>query len=134
MLSRLLVAGVLAGGLASVGFLGQAGPASAPFDWSSIASGAVGSSPAAALAFWRLIKADKENDKKSAEINKMHDEAIALVRELGPALAESTRTLAEVRAAMEAQTGRSVSADLERKLLRLSEQVETMSRRQGGNP
>lgn len=133
MLSRLLVAGALAGGLAGVGFLGQAAPAAAPFDWSSIASGAVGSSPAAALAFWRLVKADKENAAQRAEIAKMHDEAVALVRELGPALTESTRTLADVRAAMESQVDRSRPADLERTLSKLTQQLDNLSRRQGGS-
>ncbi len=132
MLTRLLVAGVFAGGLGAAGLLGQTTTSSAPFDWSSIASGAVGSSPAAAVLFWRLSRADKENAQQRAEIKEMHDEAIQMVREIGPALHESTRTLAEVRAAMESQIDRARPADLQRTLDKLASQIDQLNRRQGG--
>lgn len=132
MLTRLLVAGVFAGGLGLAGLVGQAAPSSAPFDWSSIASGAVGSSPAAAVLFWRLSRADKENSQQRAEIKAMHDEAIDMVREIGPALAESSRTLADVRAAMESTLDRARPGDLQRTLDKLANQVADLNRRQGG--
>jgi hypothetical protein len=124
MLSRLLVAGVLAG--AGVGHLiGQAGAGSVPFDWASLVGGALGSSPAAIVLAWRLNKADKDNTAMRDELRQLHTESRQTAERMATALADSTRALAEAAEGMEATLARRQppSEDLARQVRRLEQLI-----------
>lgn len=121
MLTRLLLAGVLAG--AGVGVVvGQTdGAGSVPFDWASLVGGAVGSSPAAVVLAWRLNKADKETVGLRTELRDLHSTTLGMAERMAPILVEASRTLADVRAGMEATIDRTRPAEIDRVLTRLED-------------
>lgn len=141
MLSRLLVAGVLAGAAAG-GLIGQTTPA--PFDWASLVGGAVGSSPAALVLAWELTKADKRSAakdeiirEKDEHIQRLHADDRARTERVTTVLAETGRTLAAVHEGMEATLDRGRPArDIERVVRRLEGALHEVEqgRDQRGHP
>jgi outer membrane lipoprotein SlyB len=133
MLSRLLVVGVLSGaGLG--GFLGQAGGASDPLGWATIAGGAVGGFPPAAVLAWRLNKQDKDVTDLRTRENATQAQLFAVIEKQSAVIADATHTLADVRAGMEATIDRTRPSDLQRVMRQLHDLTETMDRdRRGRN-
>jgi hypothetical protein len=110
MLSRLLLIGTLSG--ASLGgFLGQQAPA--PFDWGSLAGGAVGSFPAATILAWRLTKADAEKKALQDENRGLNIVSRELTERVVAALTEASRAMVDVRDGMAATVNRSRPQDLD---------------------
>lgn len=131
MLRATITAGILTLGSATGGLFAQASGASSPFDWSSLVGGAIGSSPAAVVLAWRLSKADRELAMARAEIKEGHEKTLSVVERAIPILAEASRTLAEVKAGMEATIKRVPSEDIARAVHQLEDLVEDLARGRG---
>lgn len=130
MLRAVIVAGsVVLSGAATGGtsaILAEA--AATPFDWSSLAGGALGSSPAAIVLGWRLTKQDKDSAAKEAEIKRLND---LIVDRVVPLVERATSTLREVQSGMDATISRSRPEDVGRAIGELREAIEDMRRGRG---
>lgn len=136
MLTRLLLAGMLAGGAMGGHFahvFGQADPATG-LDWGSVLGGAIGSSPATAVLLWRLTKADKETAELRVEVNDSHAQALAMTREMAPLLTNAVETLERVKAGLESQleNPRKQEPELERILRRIERTISDLADEPGG--
>lgn len=101
MVRSAVVAGILLSGTAAGGIVADATNATAPFDWSSLVGGAIGSSPAALVMAWRLNKRDKEVDALQSKLDAANERTLQVVERAIPILAEATRTLADVKNGLE---------------------------------
>ena len=124
-------------GLAAVmasGMLAQVvGPASTPFDWSGLISGALGSSPVAIVLAWRLWKADRAEQARELKIDAMHQRDVDMVEKMAPLLADATRALAEVQSGMRATMSASrPSSDVAGVLNRMESMLEEIDRTRRG--
>lgn len=126
MLRTIIVGAALTTG-ALGGIIGQT-TSTAPFDWSSILGGALGSSPPAAVAIWRLSKADK--DKAASDRREQEDKAklLELVERHAVVLADATATIKAVQDGM-AATGRSRRDDGDAVVDRLESFLTDLQRR-----
>lgn len=126
MLRAFIAGAVLASG--SVGGVIAQASAAAPFDWSSLLGGAIGSSPAAAVAIWRLAKADK--DKSAADRRDAENQAklLELVERHAVVLADATATIKAVQDGMSA-TGRDRRGDADAVVNRLESFLSELQRR-----
>lgn len=111
MLSRLLLLGVL-GGASLGGLIGQQAPV--PFDWGSLAGGAVGSFPAATILAWRLTKADAEKKALLEENRALNAVSREMTERVAVVLERASSTMADVRDGMEATLDRSRDRDRDR--------------------
>lgn len=129
MLTRLLAASVFT---ASLGvFLGQAAPV--PFDWGTVAGGAVSGIPVAGVLAWQLHQRERKLDERDAEIRQLHRDNREMTERIAAQLAESTRALAEAAEGMEATITRNQPNEtLSRELRRLETLLREAQRRQGG--
>ena len=111
----------------------QTPPSGSPsIDWGSLLGGVLGGSPAAMVLAWRLHKEDSENERLHTEVREGQDKLLALVERTVPALADATRTLADVKAAMENVRGTSAPSELTRALFQIEEATRELRRQKGG--
>lgn len=119
--AAVLAGGVLFGGVTAGGItpalVAQSSPTSAaPFDWSSLVGGAIGSSPAALILAWRLTKADKENQRLAVELRDLHAATATEQRELLnrviPLIERAAGTLRDVEVGLGATVARSHPEDV----------------------
>lgn len=104
---------------------------SSPFDWSSLAGGAVGSSASTAIMGWRLSKADKELAAARTEIRELHEKDSARGERIAVALENATQVLREVQQGMGAQIARSRPEDVARLVHQLEAVVDDLGRGRG---
>lgn len=121
--SVVLATGVLFGGATAGGItpalVAQTSPTSAaPFNWSSLVGGAIGSSPAALILAWRLTKADKERQELREELRGLHVSTAAEQRDLLnrviPLIERAAGTLRDVEVGLGATVARSHPEDVDR--------------------
>lgn len=138
VLARLLVLSAL-GSAGIISALGQAAPV--PFDWGTVAGGAVSGIPVAAVLAWQLHQRerqidekDKRLDEKDEEIRQLHRDERALAERIAVQLAESTRALAEATHGMEATITRNQPNNdtLAKEIRRLQQLLQETQRRSGG--
>ena len=100
-------------------------------NWGSLISGALGSSPVAIVLAWQLWQTQKKLAERESELRETNEKTLALAERALPALTEATRTLAEVRVAMDADTRRRVdpTGELERILHRVERHLTTFEDR-----
>jgi hypothetical protein len=104
MFSRLLLVATLGGaGLGAI--TGQQAPV--PFDWGSLAGGAIGSFPAATILAWRLTKADADNRALREENRALNGVSREMTERVVAALTEASRAMVDVRDGMAATANRS---------------------------
>lgn len=129
----ILFGGATAGGLTSV--VAQTSTSTAPFDWSSLVGGAIGSSPAALILAWRLTKADKENQRLSIELRDLHVSTTAEQRELLnrviPLIERAAGTLRDVEVGLGATVARAHPEDVDRAVRELRDVVDELRTRRG---
>lgn len=125
MFSRLLLAGTLAG--ASLGgFVGQTAPT--PFDWGSLAGGAIGSFPAATILAWRLTKADADNRALREENRALNGVSREMTERVVKALVEASSAMVDVRDGMQASLNRTKAPDLDAFVRRLDSLADDLER------
>ena len=133
MLRALLISGLLAGGTAGALVAQTAGSVSPEDVGGSLVGSLVGSLPAAGVLFWRLRQADETIAAKDAELKALYRLVLEGTERMAPVLSEATRTLADVRAGMEATIGRTsvTGGDMERVVRSLQHVVDELDRRTG---
>lgn len=97
-----------------------------PLNWSNLVLSVVGSIPVATVLGWRLNLRDKEIQRLQDELRSNSDKTLAMAERSIPALVEATRTLAEVRTAMDSPRG--ANSDLDRVMRHLERLTEDMQR------
>src|SRR6185295_10674735 len=97
MLSRLLLAGTLTVAL------GQAAPA--PFDWGSVAGGAVSGIPVAGVLLWQLHQRERKLDERDVEIRDLHRQNRDMTERIAVVLEQAVTAMTDVRDGMEATLG-----------------------------
>lgn len=131
MLRAVIVAGGImlsgAGGAGTAGILADT-TTSAPFDWSSLVGGAVGSSPAAVILGWQLNKREKDNVAKDLEIRRLNDRA---ADQFAPLLERVASVLRDVETGLGATINRARPEDVTRAVSDLRDVVDEMRRGRG---
>ena len=130
----ILFGGATAGGVVPI--VAQTSTSSAaPFDWSSLVGGAIGSSPAALILAWRLTKADKENQRIAAELRDLHvfnaQEQKDLLNRVIPLIERTAGTLRDVEVGLGATVARTSPEEAVRELRSLVDELRT---RRGREP
>jgi len=136
--AAILAGGIMFGG-ATVGGLtpvvAQTTSSTAPFDWSSLVGGAIGSSPAALILAWRLTKADKENQRLATELRDLHASTTTEQRELLnrviPLIERAAGTLRDVEVGLGATVARAHPEDVDRAVRELRDVVDELRTRRG---
>ena len=126
MLRSIIVGAALTTG-ALGGIIGQTTSA-APFDWSSILGGALGSSPPAAVAIWRLSKADKDKAASDRRESESQAKLLELVERHAVVLADATATIKVVQDGMQS-SGRARRDDGDAVVDRLESFLSDLQRR-----
>lgn len=129
MLSGLLVLALLGGFRA----LAQAAPV--PFDWGTVAGGAVSGIPVAAVLAWqvhqlyrKLDEREHKLDEKDAEIRQLHADNRAMTERIAVVLEQAITAMAEVREGMEATLDHD-RPHLERVVRRMETLADELDRR-----
>lgn len=106
--------------------LGQTTAEPVPLNWSNLVLSVIGSIPVATVLGWRLNLRDKEIQRLQDELRANSDKTLAMAERAIPALVEATRTLSEVRAAMDSP--RASGTELDRVMRQLERLTEDMQR------